>query len=439
MIIEILQFLSMLMYYKIHLLILFFFIFVVSPAVIIKNRSRKYRVHTGESVPVTVIVPVHLEDYTEFEKCLSSIQKELPDQVIVSIDSEDAQLMKIAETYGAEIISYPKRVGKRQAIADAWLKAKNDIVVHVDSDVVLDKDCLKEITKPFSDKNVAGVSTHHATNKNGSRLAFVLSSLIEQNMNVNGKALDGGLVVVDGRCNAWRKNLLLSLRDKFLNDYWMGIRSEIGDDRFLSREALKQGFKTAYQETAKIFLTSPSTFANFIGQQIRWRRSGTKFWLKDLKEGVRPNKTYTFKCSTYYTSPFIFILAVILDMLYFKLPFHLWTPTWWISLIVIVIGCSSVTLLRQLIYFGRALFPAYLVLQALLGLLIMLPASIYGALTVRKQNLWLTRKYNSTMTDGGQNTGGIKLLGVMLLMAGIAIVVAVWSIYILWVSETEYL
>lgn len=416
MIIELLQLWDMLMYYRIHILALFFVIFVLTPACIMKKKSRRYKgPYIGEPMPVTVIVPVYLEDYDKFEKCLTSIQKQNVDQLIVSIDSQDTQLKNIAKSHGAEIISYSQRVGKRQALADAWLKAKNDIVVHVDSDVVLDKDCLREISKPFSDNAIVGVSSNYTSVKNGSRLAFVFSSLIDQNVNMNNKALDGGLVVVDGRCSAWKKDFLLSIRNEFLNDYWMGIRSEIGDDRFLSREALKQGFKTVYQDTAKIFSFSPSTFGDFVGQQIRWRRSGTRFWFKDLREGVNPNKTYFFKCFAYYTSPFIFVLAAALDILYFRLSFSLWAQ-WWIGLIAIVVGCASVTLLRQLIFFGKALTPRYLVLQGLLGLFVMLPVSVYGALTLRNQRYWITRASDE---DGVKKKNGKVLMNMTLLALGL--------------------
>jgi cellulose synthase/poly-beta-1,6-N-acetylglucosamine synthase-like glycosyltransferase len=421
----------MLQYHSLHILIVFFMISAVITPTMLKRRAGKYKgAYTGESKPVTVIVPVHLEDATQFEKCLSSIEKQKADQLIVSIDSQDATLKEIAESHGAEVISYAQRVGKRQALADAWLKARNDIIVHVDSDIVLDENCLSEITKPFSDTTIAGVSGSQVPTENKSKLAYVLSSLINKNVNMNSKALNGGLVVVHGRCSAWRKEFLLSVREKFLNDNWMGARSEIGDDRFLSREVLKQGLKTVYQESAKMFVISPSTFKEFTGQQIRYRRSGTKFWLKDLKEGVRPSKAYSLHTSIYYLSPFIFLAAVILDTLYFRLPFKPWTE-WWVALPVLLVGCTTVTLVRQLIYFGKPLYLRYLIVQGLLGLFVLLPVSIYGALTVSNQQHWITRSYNTTlMNDGGDSDGKKKtvkkILSTAILAAlGIAVFVEV--------------
>jgi cellulose synthase/poly-beta-1,6-N-acetylglucosamine synthase-like glycosyltransferase len=466
----------MLAYYKVHLLIGFLVVFVLLPSLLIKTKSRAYKTpYTGSPLDVTVVVPVHLEDADVFEKCLDSISRQNPKQLIVSMDDCSQEITDIAKRYGAEIVSHPHRVGKRQALADAWLRAKYDIVVQVDSDVILREGCLEEISKPFSNPEIVGVSTFHTTQKRGSKLAYVLSSLIEENRNINDKAFNGGLVVCDGRCNAWRLSFLMSVRNKLLNDYWLGVKGEIGDDRFLNREALKRGFKTAHQETAKIYTLTPKTFKDFVRQQIRWRRSGTKFWMKDLVEGVRPSKTYAFKCAMYYTAPFVFLLAIVLDMIFFRLPASLvpatllwsiskqqwfwelstkfwemtrisipnwqdyWVPLWqrsevasflWVSLIVLAIGCTLVTLVRQLIYFGKTLFPSYLILQGLLGLFVMLPVSIYGALTVKNQGQWLTRASGSER--GSSNKGDCLVIGML------ALVSCGWFVYAIWHETYGY-
>ncbi|MEM2687571.1 MAG: glycosyltransferase, partial [Thermoproteota archaeon] len=365
MIVEVLQAVNMLLYGKIHLLVLFFLVFVLAPRVVIKVKERGYRT-IGDLFggKVTAIVPVYKEEPELFKACLESIHRNGADQIIVSIDSGDRELIRIAEECGAEVISFPERVGKRRALAEAWKRAKNELIVHVDSDVVLEDGCIRELIKPFSNPEVVGVESKHRVVPGKSKMAYVLSNLIERNRVVNSRALNGGLVVVDGRCSAWRRGFLLSVADEFVNERWMGVRCEIGDDRFLSREALKRGFKTVFQETACSIIRSPDAFMDFVKQQIRWRRSGTKFWLKDLKEGVHPSLTYAFKCATYYLSPFIFPAAVILDLLLFPTQFTLWNIA--AIPLVVVAGCSLTTALNQTIYFGRPLTPKYLVPQAII-------------------------------------------------------------------------
>lgn len=392
MIVEILQIFDSLIHGNIHLLSIYFIIFVIIPSYIIKRNSNRYgqSFRTLPSLKATVIVPVNIEDYEIFEKCLKSINSQKPDQIIVSIDSKDNKIIDIAEKYGAEIIKFDKRVGKRKSLADGWLKARNDIIIHTDSDSIMGENCLEEITKPFNDPEIAGVSTNHTCIRNGndgSIISYIISSIIEFARGINDRALNGNLIVVDGKCNAWRKDFLLKVRDKFLNEYWMNRKCEIGDDRFLSREALKNGYKTVFSEAAKICTHSQKSIKKFLMQQIRWRRSGTKFWIKDLIEGVRPSKLYIYKCFIYYMAPIIFPIIVLLDILFFRL--ELLDIKF--SIMSIIIGTSLISSMVQVIYFGKILFPKYILIQGILGLFLIFPISIYGLLTINKQDIWMTR------------------------------------------------
>lgn len=416
MIIELFQLIELLFNKKIHLLIIFFVFFTLWPVYLTRKRymnNQKQRLindklgknedkdqnFKDEEQNLTVIVPVHLEDHDMFEKCISSISAEKPDQLIVSIDSDDERLINIAEKYSADIIKYSSRVGKRKALADAWLKAKNDIIVQCDSDIILEKGCLTNLIKPFSDKNVVGTSSEHICTNGGSFLSYMISYSIELSRTVNEIALNDNLIVADGRCNAWRKEYLLNLREEFLNEYWMNTKCEIGDDRFLSHNALKLGLKTRHADNAIVYTPAPDAFKKFLKQQIRWRRSGTKFWIKDLKEKIFPSKLYIYKCFTYYLSPFIFILVIILDMLFFNYYNYTYSimnriiTSFEDMVIILIVGTTLVTALRQLIYFGKILFPKYIVVQSLIGLFLILPISIYGVLTIKRQDLWMTRTY----------------------------------------------
>jgi cellulose synthase/poly-beta-1,6-N-acetylglucosamine synthase-like glycosyltransferase len=409
----------MILYKNIHLLVLFFAVFVVLPRVMVKAKARKPVIHDGNpDKKVTVAIPLYKEDPALFRKCCESVKRQNPDQFIVVIDSGDLTLAEIAKENGAEVVLFNQRIGKRQALAEAWVRARNNIIVHVDSDVVLTDNCIRELVKPFDDPEIVGVEAKHVAEPSASKMAYVMSHIIEQNRIVNSRGLNGGLVVVDGRCAAWRKQFLLSVKDKMTNEYWMGVKCAIGDDRFLSREAIKHGYKTTIQESAVAKIRAPDSFAMFLKQQIRWRRSGTKFWMKDLKEGVGPSWTYLVKTTTYYLAPFVLLLAMLLDVLFFPTPFKLWNVA--LVPLVMIVGATLITLLNQLIYFGRPLMPKYLVPQAITGLFVMFPASIYGALTVKRQDVWATRGYDKT---GGALTIVAAALASMAIIGALLIAV----------------
>jgi hyaluronan synthase len=395
MIIEIMQFCDLLINHRIHFLFFFFIFFVVIPTVWIKKKSQSYKAFSGSTKPVTVIVPAYKEDYKIFNDCLESIQKQHPEKLIVAIDSNDEKMREIAKKNNAYLISFNERVGKRRAMAAAWEKVETDIVVHVDSDTILVEGCLAEITKPFDDPKIFGVAVKHDPFSTGSHLSYLFAKLIEGNYTINSRALTNGLVVVNGQCNAWRRNFLLSQKEFFINERWLGVISHIGEDRFLSREALKAGGKTVFQETAQTTSAAQPTFKNFAKQQLRWRRSGTKFFVKDIKEKVFPSALYGYKCLTYYLAPIIFLIAVAVDLLFFPLGNN-FIP-WYLIPVTITIGSALIGLFRQLIFFGKPVTGWTIIFQGLIGLFVILPLSIYGIITVYKQNIWGTRGYKEKL------------------------------------------
>jgi len=176
---------------------------------------------------------------------------------------------------------------------------------------------------------------------------------------------------------------------------WLGVKSEIGDDRILTREAHKRDLKTVIQETAKCTVAAPPTLNDYVRQQLRWRRSGTKFWFKDMKEGVHPSFAYWYHCFTYYTGPFLLIVAIVLDLLFFPLPSAL--KSWSILMVPLITlaGMTLVTAFRQIIYYGRPISFTYLIPQALLSNIVMIPMSWYAVLTIRRQHIWVTRNGNN--------------------------------------------
>jgi len=412
LLIEILQFISLIMYHYWHVLVFFFILYVVLPTVMVKSLSRRYKTYKGDvKKKATVVVPVHLEDYKLFGDCMESITANGPDQIILSIDSNDEKLIEIASRHGAEILAHPGQVMKRRALASAWEIARNEYIVQVDSDVILAPNCIDELLKPFDDPEVVGVASAHSAFRTGSGLAHHLSRTVEGNMTIRNEAMDGGLVVVDGRCNAWRRGYLMNLKGKFLDDMWLGVRSEIGDDRMLTREAHKRHLKTVIQETAKCTVAAPPALNEYVRQQLRWRRSGTKFWLKDVKEGVHPSFPYWYHCFTYYTGPFLLIAAIMLDLLFFPLPPALKGWGMWMVPLITLVGITLVTAFRQIIYYGRPISFTYLIPQALVSNIVMIPMSWYAALTIRRQNIWVTRNGNT----GKRLTIALAITGVILL------------------------
>ncbi|MEM4620902.1 MAG: glycosyltransferase [Desulfurococcaceae archaeon] len=406
MIIEILQFIYLLTrgyfyYLPIHLLV-----FVIFPLVIRHFKAKKYNSNVYENnlyvkcsnsdpplnrgYKISVIVPVHNEDPNVFEECMRSISANKPDEIVVVQDDNREDIRQIAEKYRAKVISLSERVGKRKALAIGWEIASGEIIIHVDSDTILHENAIDNIIQPFRDKSVVGVQGKVLIKPSKSWLSTLMSDIIELNRDLNNKALNGHLVVVDGRFNAWRRGFLLSVKDEFLNEKFLGRKCEIGDDRFLTYKANLMGYKTCYQEKALAESVAPSSLKKFLRQQLRWGRSGYKAFFKDIYSGLvmKVSLTYNILQFTYYLAPLSFTIALIHDTLFtipvVKIPVYAVIP-------IAIIGSSTIALIRRLAVGVRRFTFKEFIVMGFFGLFISYPLMLYALLTIHKQSSWLTR------------------------------------------------
>ena len=61
-----------------------------------------------------------------------------------------------------------------------------------------------------------------------------------------------------------------------------GISQHIGDDRVLTNELLRAGWRTVYQSTALVVTDAPNDWPKFWRQQLRWGRSSQRETLLSL-------------------------------------------------------------------------------------------------------------------------------------------------------------
>jgi cellulose synthase/poly-beta-1,6-N-acetylglucosamine synthase-like glycosyltransferase len=391
---EILQILKLISEGIFYYLAIHFLVFIVSPLVARRTYAARYRsignMRRGKGFTVSVVIPEFNEKLEVFERTLRTVAENSPDEIIVVHDDGRREIGEVAARYGAKVFAFPNRVGKRRALVQGWMMAKGDIVVHVDSDEILHENAINEIVKPFEDQHVVGVQGRNLVYRTGSWLTWRVSQLIEINRDWNNRALNGCLVVVDGRFNAWRRDWLLKHVDSFLNERFLGERCEIGDDRFLTWQANLEGFKTVYQPTAIAETASPPTYKGYIKQQLRWARSGYKAFFKDITSGLtrRVPWQYNFFQLCYYMGPLSFTAAIIHDI--FFAPPLVSIPIWAVIPLAII-GSGLITLIRRLaVGFKSTTLTEFLLLGAT-SLFVHYPMMLYALVTMKKQSYWLTR------------------------------------------------
>ncbi|MEM1589927.1 MAG: glycosyltransferase [Candidatus Bathyarchaeia archaeon] len=379
-------------YLPIHLIL-----FVLFPLVVRRFKAIRYSpCHSlsRRQVKVSVVIPEYNEDKGVFEKCLASVATNKPDEIIVVHDDSRDEVEFLARKYGAKVYSFKSRVGKRAALARGWEMASGDIIVHVDSDTILYPNAIEEIIKPFSDEQVVGVQGKCLVYRTGSWFSWRMSQLIEANRDWNNKALNGCLVVIDGRFNAWRREFLISQEKAFLNEYFLGRRCEIGDDRFLTQRANLQGYKTVYQSTAAAETAAQPTYLKFLKQQLRWARSGYKSFFKDFKLGLarKAPLAYNIFQICYYLGSISFTFAILHDILLsppiFALPL-------WSAIPIATLGSGLIAVIRRLAVGFYSLTPKEFLMLGFTAIFISYPLMLYALATIRNQSNWQTRTARS--------------------------------------------
>jgi len=264
---------------------------------------------------VSAIIPVYNENISLFNKCLQSVKKENPEEIIVIINGggkNESVYKKTARSYHARVYILPEP-SKRPAVALGIKKSKGDIVLLLDSDTVLKKGSLKELLKPFKDPKVGGAtSTQMILNARASITRKFAGWMEDIRFAISQRAQSsfGAVGCLPGRFIAFRKKLLMDALDGFVNQKFLGQPCTSGDDRYLTSHVLKKGFKTVLQATSFVLTNCPDTFIGLLKQQLRWARSSQRETLRAL--GWLGKHPYTlFSFITDIITPFFFIIVEI--------------------------------------------------------------------------------------------------------------------------------
>jgi hyaluronan synthase len=244
--------------------------------------ARRYRPCLGRSRPRTtsVIVPVYNEPEAVFRCALASVVANGPTEIVAVVDGGDLEVAFVAAEYCDVVVKIDK-AGKRAAIA-AGLAAsspRTDVVVVLDSDTVWEPGALAEMLRPFDDPRVGGVTPRQAIFDAEANPVRRFANWLEDlryHLTVPAQSVFGQIGCLAGRTIAYRRSALEPAVERLVRQRVFGVRIEVGDDRFLTNELLRNGWRTVYQSTALVHTDAPSDWRTFWRQQLRWGRSSQR-------------------------------------------------------------------------------------------------------------------------------------------------------------------
>ena len=251
--------------------------------------ARRYRPSRASAAGLraSVIVPVFNEPEDVFRRVLASVVANGPAELIAVVDGGDPDVAAIAGEYCDQVLRIPK-LGKRGAIA-AGLRASDpatEVVVVLDSDTMWAADALAEMLRPFADPRVGGVTPRQAVFEPGGNPVRRLSDWIEDiryHLTVPAQSVFGQVGCLAGRTIAYRRTAFTPAVARLVGQTVLGVPQHVGDDRVLTNELLRNGWRTVYQSTALVETEAPSDWSTYWRQQLRWGRSSQRETLLSLR------------------------------------------------------------------------------------------------------------------------------------------------------------
>jgi hyaluronan synthase len=220
------------------------------------------------------------------------------------------------------------------------------------------------------------------------------------------------LLCTTGETGYFRRAPLEKHMAEFTNEYFMGRRCVIGDDRFLTSMVLKEGYQAILQQSqAKVLTDCPNTFKNFIKQQLRWYRSNQKYSFKTLLGWIPGRPFLKTHLLAFLLLPYLWVGIVIWWLVNAQLNIYpieiLEKVPGLVILTWVVVGFFLSSFLKTLPYFWAhkedyRVFPLYV----LFSTFIILPTFVYALLTIGDQGGWGTKRSGPPSSKA---TIGIKL------------------------------
>jgi N-acetylglucosaminyltransferase len=239
----------------------------------------------GYEPTVTVVVPLYNEGRSIYDTIIALARLEYPaDKLSITIvddcstDDSYEWACKAAAEYPTQVrvLRNPHNMGKRKGINHAVREATSEIIVSVDSDVIIYPTALRELVKRFVEPKIAAVGGRvHVSNPNENwltRLQTIKYYFGQEHL----KNLERGLksvMCLSGCLTAYRRHVLMELEPILENRNLLGVPIKYGEDRFLTHQIVKHGYRTVMTMKAMCFTKAATTLKGYFNQQLRWKRS----------------------------------------------------------------------------------------------------------------------------------------------------------------------
>ncbi|HEX8790319.1 MAG TPA: glycosyltransferase [Polyangiaceae bacterium] len=239
----------------------------------------------GYEPTVTVVIPLYNEGEGIYRTILSLLGQDYPADklsiVVVDDCSKDdsyawAKRAESEHPHRVRAIRNPHNMGKRRGINNAVRHATSEIIVSVDSDVIVERNAVRRLVARFTRPELAAVGGRvNVSNPNENWLTRMqtIKYYFGYEYLKNLERYFSSVMCLSGCLTAYRRHVLVELEPILENRNVLGVPIKYGEDRFLTRQIVKAGYQTTNTLDALCWTVAPNTLTKYFAQQLRWRRS----------------------------------------------------------------------------------------------------------------------------------------------------------------------
>jgi cellulose synthase/poly-beta-1,6-N-acetylglucosamine synthase-like glycosyltransferase len=247
----------------------------------------------GYEPTVTIVVPLFNEGSSIYNTIQSFSKLDYPKHKLsvtvvddCSTDDSYEWACKAARDFqNVRVMRNPTNMGKRRGINRAVRDATSEIIVSVDSDVIVYPTALKALVARFTSPEIAAVGGRvHVSNPNDNwltRLQTIKYFYGQEFLKNLERGLDQ-VLCLSGCLTAYRRSVLLELDPILERRNILGVPIKYGEDRYLTHQIVKHGYKTRMTMDAFCFTKAPRRLRDYFSQQLRWKRSNIVDYLVGL-------------------------------------------------------------------------------------------------------------------------------------------------------------
>lgn len=269
----------------------------------------------GHWPAVAVVVPVYNEGVNILATAAALAGLDYPRDRLSVLFVDD---MSADDTYGhlaaalagvrwMRVERNPVNLGKRHSIREAVRRTSAELVLSVDSDVIVEPNALKALVRHLcaTKADAAGgcVFVSNADESWLTRMQSVKYWIGYQFLKNLENAFDH-VMCLSGCLSLYRREALMAVEPDLESRTFLGDPVKYGEDRYLTRKIVERGFHTRLCFDARCYTRAPASFSAYVSQQLRWRRSN----LIDFMTAIPHLATFNPLVLVHYASVAILLL-----------------------------------------------------------------------------------------------------------------------------------